>query len=118
MKKIKLLFIVVFLLLNIGINVKAGTNDSNLVRNKIDGIYAIAPLSDRVHLYNLEIFRMNGKTTYCIEIGKSITTEIYNSTEDINEQRMITNLSNEQLDYIKALTIFGYEYQNHTDIKY
>ena len=119
MKKTKLLLLVLVIILqNKGFNVYAGTNDSALVRNKIDGIYAIAPLSDRVHLYNLEVYKMNGKNTYCIEIGKSITTAIYNSTDDINEQRIITNLSDEQLDYIKALAIFGYEYQNHTDIKY
>ena len=119
MKKTKKLFLfLVIVIINIGINVYAGTNDSILVRNQIDGIYAIAPLSDRTHLYNLEIYKMNGKTSYCIEIGKKITSETYNSTDNTNEQQAITNLTKEQLEYIKAISYFGYEYSNHTDIKY
>ena len=119
MKKTKIIILfLVIVILNIGINAYAGTNDSTLVRNQVDGIYAIAPLSDRTHLYNLEVYKMNGKTSYCIEIGKKITTEIYNSTDNTNEQQSITNLTKEQLDYIKAIAYFGYEYNNHTDIKY
>lgn len=51
---------------------EAGTNDSTLVREKIDGIYAVAPLSDRVHLYNFEMYKVNNKYSYCIEIGKKV----------------------------------------------
>ena len=98
--------------------VNAGSQDSTLKRNKIQGIYAIAPLSDRTHLYNLEIFSINNKIAYCIEIGKSITTEVYNSTENISEQIAITNLNNEQLNYIKAISYFGYGYIDHTDKEY
>lgn len=98
--------------------VYAGIRDSKLVRNKVEGIYAVAPLSDKTHLYNLEIYKINGKTSYCIEIGKKITTEIYNSTENLKEQEALTNLSKEQLEYIKAIAYFGYEYPNHDDNKY
>lgn len=122
MKHIKnrnhLKIITIFILIFAGLNVYAGTKDGSLVRNQIDGIYAVAPLSDRVHLYNLEIDKINGKTTYCIEIGKKITTNLYNSTTDSNEQMNITNLTEEQLNYIKAVSYFGYDYPNHNDIKY
>lgn len=118
MKTTKKLIIIIFTILNLVIPVKAGVKDSTLVRTKIDGIYAVAPLSDKTHLYNLEIFKMNGKVSYCIEIGKKITTDIYNSTDILNEQQSITNLNETKLDYIKAIAYFGYEYENHHDIKY
>ena len=53
-------------------HVKAGIQDSTLVRNQKDGIYAIAPLSDKTHLYNLEMYQVNNKTAYCIEIVKKV----------------------------------------------
>ena len=119
MKQKKLFSLILIIIIwNIGQNVYAGTKDSTLVRNQIEGIYAIAPLSDKTHLYNLEIYKMNGKVTYCIEIGKKITSPIYNSTDILNEQKNITNLSDNDLDYIKAIAYFGYEYENHQDIKY
>ena len=98
--------------------VKAGIQDSTLIKNRIEGIYAIAPLNDKTHLFYLQIYRLNNKISYCIEIGKDITTDIYNSTENIQEQQNITNLTKEQLIYIKAIAYFGYEYKNHTDYKY
>ena len=91
-------------------SVHAGNKDSTLVRNQVDGIYAIAPLSDKTHLYNLEMYTVNGKTAYCIEIGKKITSTIYNSTTDENEQINISKLTKKQLDYIKLLSYFGYKY--------
>ena len=65
-------------------NVKAGIQDSTLVKNRIEGVYAIAPLNDKTHLYYLQKYTLNGKISYCIELGKPITTEIYNSTTNIN----------------------------------
>ena len=118
MKKIKKLIMILLTIFNLILPVKAGVKDSTLVRTKIDGIYAIAPLSDKTHLYNLEIFKMNGNVSYCIEIGKKITSDTYNSTDILNEQKNITNLSETDLDHIKAVAYFGYGYENHQDIKY
>lgn len=109
--------LIIFIAL-ISTSVKAGTQDATLTRTKIEGIYSVAPLSDRTHLYNLEIYNVNNKIAYCIEINKKINTDIYNSTIDINEQINITNLSKEQLNYIKMIINFSYGYQNHSDYKY
>ena len=98
--------------------VSAGTKDSNLVRNTIDGVYAVAPLSDRTHLYNLEIYKVNNRVSYCIEIGKSITSNIYNSTNNLTEQSSISNLTQNQLNYIKQIMYFGYGYPTHDNYKY
>ena len=118
----KLALIITLLLILVATsNVYAGNKDSTLVRNKVDGIYAIAPLSDRTHLYNLEMYSINNKTAYCIEIGKKITSNIYNSTTNENEQLRISKLSKKQLDYIKLISYFGYNYpgnQNHNKKEY
>ena len=98
------------LILVITKSVHAGNKDSTLVRNQVDGIYAIAPLSDKTHLYNLEMYTVNGKTAYCIEIGKKITSTTYNSEIEENKQLQISNLSKNQLDYIKLISYFGYNY--------
>ncbi len=96
------------------ITVNAGTQDSNLERTTIDNVYAIANLEDGKHLYNLEIYKMNNRTAYCLEIGKKITTNTYNSTTDLTT----TGLSNEQIEYIKKIMYYGYDYSNHNDYRY
>lgn len=98
--------------------VRAGTQDSTLVRNQVDGIYAVAPLSDGTHLYNLEMYQVNNRVAYCIEIGKKVTTTIYNSTSNLEEQQKLTNLSQNQLNYIKLIAYFGYGYKGHDDYRY
>lgn len=117
---IKFLIIIplIISILSIATKVYAGVQDSNLVRNQIDGIYAVAPLSDKTHLYNLEIYQVNGKVTYCIEIGKKVTTTTYDSTKSTIDQELITGLSQTKLRYIKVISYFGYGYRNHTDYKY
>ena len=122
-KRIKILWVILICIILLvmcafSYQAEAGTNDSTLVREKIDGIYAVAPLSDRVHLYNFEMYKVNNKYSYCIEIGKKVTTDIYNSTMTESEQSNITNISAEKLNYIKLISYFGYGYKNHTDNKY
>lgn len=119
-KTIHLLFIlpIVICILVTSNTVSAGTQDSTLVRNQIDGIYAVAPLSDRTHLYNLEIYKVNNIVSYCIEIGKKVTTNTYNSTANTIEQGKITNLSQAELSHIKLIAYFGYNYPGHSNQKY
>ena len=116
-KKISLIILLLVLSL-ITTSVHAGTNDSVLIRNKQYDVYAIAPLSDRTHLYNLEMYTINDTPAYCIELGKSITNTTYNSIDNIEEQKRITNLTNTQLEYIKLVSFFGYLYKNHTSREY
>lgn len=108
-KKLALITMLICILV-ITTSVHAGNKDSTLVRNVVDGVYAIAPLSDRTHLYNLEMYTINNKTAYCIEIGKKITSTTYNSTTNENEQINISKLTKKQLDYIKLISYFGYNY--------
>ena len=68
-KRIKILWVILICIILLvmcafSYQAEAGTNDSTLVREKIDGIYAVAPLSDRVHLYNFEMYKVNNKYSY------------------------------------------------------
>ena len=116
-KKIILLMPIIISILLVVTKVYAGTQDSNLVRNQVEGIYAVAPLSDKTHLYNLEIYEVNGKIAYCIQLGRPVTTNIYNSTQDITEQSKITKFTPKKLEYIKIISYFGYGYKGHNDYK-
>ena len=109
MVRILATLIIIFLLSQT--KVSAGTKDSTLVRNTQSDILAVAPLSDRIHLYYLELYTINGIPSYCIELGKSITSTTYNSTLVESEQLNITKLTKQQLDHIKVISHFGYQYK-------
>ena len=94
--------------------VSAGTQDSNLVRNQINGIYAVAPLSDRTHLYNLEIYKVNNKVSYCIEIGKPVrmivqhlrNPDVYITFTSVDNGKYVPQFNEslrKNLEYIDAL---------------
>lgn len=117
-KRIKRLIIVIIIsIITIITTVKVSANTVKLTKNKIDGIYAIAPLSDRNHLYNLEIFKLGADTAYCIEIGKPVS-DTYTGTLDMNEASRITNINIEKINYLSLITYFGYGYKNHSNYKY
>ncbi|MEE3343120.1 MAG: SpaA isopeptide-forming pilin-related protein [Bacilli bacterium] len=115
-KRIKRIMLVMILITILAL-VKVSANTINLTRNKIDGIYAIAPLSDRTHLYNLEIFKLGTDTAYCIEIGKPVS-DTYTGTLDMNEASRVTNISIDKINYIRLIAHFGYGFRSHSDYKY
>lgn len=95
-------------------NVKAGMNDSLLEINKVDDIFTIITKDEKETITNLNIYKMNGIISYSLELEKDITSNKYNSTSDFS----ISTLTNEQCNYIKSISYFGYEYKEHNDIKY
>ena len=94
--------------------VEAGMNDSSLEKNRMEGIYAIAMVNGQQHLYYLNMYQMNSRVAYCINIGVDITTNIYHSTADFS----ISYLSSEQIEYIRSISYFGYQYAGHGDYRY
>lgn len=52
---------------------------------------------------------------YCIEPGATLSSGEYNSFEEFNE---IFNLSEENFNKLKLIAYYGYQYDNHTDIKW
>lgn len=110
-RMVRILATLIIIILLSQTKVSAGAKDSTLVRNTQSDILAVAPLSDRIHLYYLELYTINGIPSYCIELGKSITSTTYNSTLVESEQLNITKLTKQQLDHIKVISHFGYQYK-------
>lgn len=94
--------------------VDAGSNDSKIEKNKVDGIYAVTNISGVDRIFYLNMYTLDDRISYCIELGVDITSDIYSSTYDF----YLSNLSEEQIKYIKNVSYFGYGYSNHSDIKY
>ena len=92
----------------------AETNQSKLVKNRYDNIYAVYHASDRVHLYYAQRYTLNDITAYCIEPGLGIETDTYSSTEDWS----ITNLNSNVRNYIRLIAYYGYDYPGHNTMKY
>lgn len=117
-KKVRLKFIILFfMMVVIGGRVylvNAGIHDSTLEKNQVDDIYAVVNLDGKVRFFYLNMYRMNGRVSYCIDLGVDITSGIYHSTNDF----LISNLSIDQIEYIRSISAFGYQYLNHDDYRY
>ena len=94
--------------------VSAGEYDSVIDKNRVDNVYAVTNIEGRDRIFYLNMYKMNGRVSYCIDLGMDITTDIYHSTESF----LFSNLSDEQVDYIRGISYFGYGYYNHGDNRY
>lgn len=100
---------------SIGISsVKAGTNDTTMVKDRFQNVHGIYDGTNRVHIFFGQRYLMNGDTAYCIEPAVAIDTDIYSSTEDWN----VTNLSDEVKNYVRLVAYYGYDYPNHQTQNY
>ncbi len=113
-RKRLLILLGIMLLFFKGVFVHAGMSDSKLEKNRVDGIYAIAFFRGEQHLYYLNMYTLNGVVSYCVELGKDITTDIYHSTESFG----VSSLSDEAIHYIQSISYFGYMYPGHNDYRY
>lgn len=119
MKLKKILFSVLTLVLPAFImtgSVSAGTNDSNITYQKIDGVYFYIQnkTTGAVDTNHVTKFYMNGKISYCIEPMVDITEKTFNSTSNWG----VTGVSSEVRQYIEKVGYFGYEYPGHGTDKY
>lgn len=106
----KWIFLIVFIFLCFrGVFVQAGMNDSKLEKNRMDGFYAIAKFNGEEHLYYLDMYTLNGIVSYCIELGKRVTTDWYHSTENFS----LSSLSEKAKKYVQKISYFGYLYPGH-----
>lgn len=94
--------------------VNAGSNDSKLEKNRKEGIYAVTKINGVDRIFYLNMYTLNDRISYCIEIGVDMDTDIYNSTYDFS----ISNLTDSQVSYIKNISYFGYGYTGHSDYRY
>ena len=93
-----------------GVFVQAGMNDSKLEKNRMEGYYAVAKFNGEEHLYYLDMYTLNGVVSYCVELGKGITTEWYHSTENFG----LSSLSDDAKKYVQEISYFGYLYPGHS----
>ena len=94
----------------------AGSNDSNITYQRIDNAYFYLQNNSTgaIDTNHVTKFYLNGQIAYCIEPMLDITTRVYNSTNDWS----VTNLSNDQKNYIEMVGYFGYEYPSHNNDRY
>ena len=62
----------------------------------------------------LSIYKDNDKQLYCLQPDLKVTTLDYDSFEYINN----SDLTIQEVIYIKEVIYFGYNYTGHEDIKY
>lgn len=109
-----LIFLLIVVLFIKGCFVSAGENDSVLSKNRVDGVYAIAKSKNDTRLYYLNMYSMNGRVAYCIDLGTDIVTDTYHSTADFK----LSKLTRETIEYIRAISYFGYLYKGHESYYY
>ena len=95
-------------------SVNAGSADSKLLKNRVDGVYAVTKLDGVNRLFYLNMYTMNDIPTYCIEPGVDINTDIYDSSTYYGS----SGLSYNAAEYVQALIYFGYKYKRHDDYRY
>ena len=112
MKKI-LLFISLFLLLILKVN----ASNTFYLGDHVPDIYIYM---NRINKQVYRQFRLIYKSgtnelVYCIEPGETLSSDEYDSYSEFNN---IFNLSEEKFNRIKLIAYYGYNYKNHTDIKW
>lgn len=113
MKKI-LYFIILCLLFVSKVNVKA--SEVTLVKERIGDLYTYYydEHFGRTRYLYLNKYLFGENYAYCIELGKYIEGNIYSYSTTFNE----ANLSDEDLEYIKLVSYYGYDYSGHKTDRY
>lgn len=95
---------------------KAGQNDSQLVYERVTGVYYYQKdnKTGATMTGNVTKYIVNNQLAYCIEPMQKITTKTYHSTTDWS----VTKLTKEQQHYIELVGYYGYEYPTHRNDRY
>ena len=94
--------------------VDAGIYDSSVMKERVKNIYAVAEIEGQKKIFYLDMYYMAGKVSYCLDVGCEIVNTKVHSTSDFS----ISNLTKEQVEYIKSVAYFGYLYMSHNDTYY
>lgn len=118
LKKILIIFILTFIF-GINVEVKATTNDTNMVTRIYDGVFAIQKYKNGgSRIYYAQSYNMlkdnKIEIGYCIQLGEKLGSNIYTSTNDYS----LVGLSKENADYVRLVAYYGYNYNNHYTYKY
>lgn len=114
--KIVLTLLSLFLPFSFINNVSAGTNDSTITYERIDGVYYYQKdnATGEVMSSHVTKFYMNGRIAYCIEPLKQINDKVFDSTTDWS----VTQLSPETRHFVELAGYYGYEYPGHNNDRY
>lgn len=94
--------------------VKANTDDSNLVTN-YTGIWGYHYMNGTLATYGGLPFRyMNGRLSYCIDPTTPITVHTYSSYTDWSK----SGYSDDTRKQMELIAYYGYQYPGHNDLKY
>ena len=113
MKKI-LYFIFLCLLVITKVNVKA--SEVTLVKERIGDLYTYY-YDDHYGRYRflyLNKYLFGENYAYCLELGKPIDGNIYSYSTSFND----INLNDSDLEYIKLVSYYGYDYPGHKTDRY
>lgn len=110
--------ILIFLMAFIGINVITSINvnaESFYEGDYIDGIYVTKEKGGTKYYQKARFFNQSGtgQFSYCVE-----PFAMFNENGVYTSSITATNLTEEQMDRIKKIIYFGYQYGNHTDPKW
>lgn len=113
MKKI-LYFIIIYLFALTGITVRA--EEVTLVKERIGNLYTYYYDSNfgRYRYLYLNKYLFGENYAYCIELGQYIYGNQYNFSTSFDD----AGLSDEDLEYIKLVSYYGYDYPGHNTDEY
>lgn len=112
MKK-KLLVILILIGSMIGL-VNAKPNDTQVRVDYLKNVYGNFIIGDLFYWNQIGLTYANNKLAYCLEPGKWITENIYDSYTDFS----IKNLDKEDKEYLELVAYYGYQYPSHQTTKY
>ncbi len=112
MKK-KLLVIFILIGSMIGF-VNAKPNDTQVRVDYLKNVYGNFMIGDLFYWNQIGLTYANNKLAYCLEPGKWITENIYDSYTDFS----IKNLDKEDKEYLELVAYYGYQYPSHQTTKY
>lgn len=112
MKKIVLLLITLFIALT-GVSAK----ESFYLGGKVNDLHInMYKGSNKYNGYLYQYRRSDGKLVYCIEPFKLINTKNSYDVYNYNDKKF--NLNSDILNRINLIAYYGYNYNNHTDLKW
>lgn len=113
LKKI-LFFIIIMFFAITKVNVKA--SEVTLVKERIDDVYCYYYDDNfgKYRFFYVDKYLLGENYGYCIQLGKKIEGNIYSYTTSFDD----ANISNSDLEYIKLVSYYGYDYPGHKTDKY
>ena len=96
---------------------KVNAGENFYLGEKIPDFYIYMDRVNKQVNYNLKpVYRsLTNELVYCIEPGVTLSGSLYDS---YNEYNTLFNLSEDKYNKIKLIAYYGYNYKDHTDIKW